>query len=111
MPNTQIVAMRILDDEISSFDYNPKDYIRSLGWDLKKYPKINECSGKLPIATQEEINELAKQLDEILFKSKYSEEIDQVTELYESNPASDYPGNFIAIRINKFYKKLSKSKN
>ncbi len=100
------IALNILESEIKHFDHNPQDYLRAMGWIVEKYPHIDELIDTIPI-TEKAIKALQKQLMPIMMKSKNQDNIPELSlELCESNPASDYPVNYIAGYINKHYPKL-----
>lgn len=107
--NTYEIARSIILAECEEFDSNPKQYIKSLGWSVEKYSRINELKGDISFDVQD-IENLKSIIDSALPFIIKENGADNVVEIgiaiRERNSVSDFECNFIAGKIQELYPKL-----
>ncbi len=102
------LARTTLNGELDNFDHSPKEYLRSLGWQVDKYPKIAELKGFIA-PTKEDYSELAGIMESTAEGYKGEDDISQY--VLESNAVSDFLSNYVAGQILKTYPKNIKNKS
>lgn len=90
--SAKILAQQLLDSEFEQFDYNPKLYISSIGWDTnsEKFGSINKLQGQL-VPIKEDYAVLAAIIESI--------NTEDTLEATESNTVSDFLNNCVAEKI------------
>lgn len=96
---TYEIAGNWIDSAISEFDNNPVEYIKSMGWSVDMYPKINLLINEIS-ATREDIENLKKIIEDGI------EDGQSMLAIAEGNPMSDFLTNLIAGKISDLYKTL-----
>ncbi len=82
---------------MDDFNFHPTEYIESMGWSIKDFPRIEEIRGQLDF-TREDVKEVAKAIPE------------DVTGWEDAIEAGldDATVNFVAEKITQEYRKLKK---
>lgn len=105
--NPYETARGLISFELTEFDNNPFDFIESMGWDKKAFPKLLLLKDELSF-TVDDINKVKDIINNELSKMPFDEDVTETAlTIMENSKVHDCLSNMIAGKIIKAYKKLN----